>query len=165
MISKNAIQSVGLIQDKQGRYLYPIPAKSLAYVVPEKKLSLFYFLRNRYLLIIILTFFIFTLRQDPILTGAFALIALATAELYYRNVFLPRLTTLKNFTVAATRLGKPVNPTQRLIHLSLYIALAAAIAYLGYSKYLSSPDFYLYIVGALATVVYGYYQVFIRRRV
>ena len=99
------------------------------------------------------------------MTALFAAVALATAELYYRGVFLKKLTQLKNYTVASARLGKTVNPTQRVIHMGLYTALAIAIAYLGYSKYLSSPDFYLYVVGAVATLVYGYYQVFMRRRV
>ncbi len=161
MIATSTLKSVGVIQEKSGRYILPIPRKNLVYVIPENKLQLLYLLRNRYILLIIITFFIYSFTKlDLYVQFAIAVFVLILLEFYYRKVLLGKFVQINNYIVASIRLEKTENTKTKWIHMALYIILAIAVSYLGFTKYSDSYLLYLYQIGAVFALVFGYFGVF-----
>ncbi len=161
MISNNTLNTVGVIQEKNGKYIYPVPKKNMAYVIPKKDLQLFFFMRNRYLVVIIIVFFTYYVTKfNNYILGGIAVVLLTSVELYYRKFMLAKYAKIRNFTIAPTRLTKLQNPKFRILHMGLYVALALTLLYLGYSKVYGTSDFLIYPIAALTTIVFGYFRVY-----
>jgi hypothetical protein len=161
MISNNTLKTVGVIQEKNGKHIFPVPKKNMAYVIPEKDLQLFFFMRNRYIVVVIITFFVYYVAKfnNYILAGIAGAL-LIILELYYRKMMLAKYAKIRNFTIAPTRLAKYQNPKYRILHLALYVALALAILYLGYSKFGGTSEFFIYPIAAFTTVAFGFFRVY-----
>ena len=171
MISNNTLKTVGVIQEKTGRYIYAIPRKNLAYVVPKNKLQLFFIMKNRFILIIIAAFFINTAFFVNTPTPANILIQVGIVvflvvlfEYYFRKLLLGKFVRINNYKVVSSRWDKQESPKRKWFHAGLYISLAAAIVYLGFSKYSDSRQFLLFPLVAIATLVLGYYRVFLSKK-
>ena len=161
MISNNTLKTVGVIQEKKGKHIFPVPKKNMAYVIPEKDLQLFFFMRNRYIIVIIVTFFVYYVaKPNNYILAAIAGILLIIIELYYRKIMLAKYAKIKNFTIAPVRLNKYQDPKFKILHMALYVVLALTILYLGYSKFEGTSEFLIYPIAALTTVAFGYFRVY-----
>lgn len=159
MLSTNTIQSMGIIKEKNGRYIFPLPKQNIAYVIPQDKLQLLFLLKNRLSIVLVATVFFYALDLGLYIDAAFLIGLGILAELYYRKIFLGKLTKLTNYSIAPVRLKAPSSLTSKILSGSLYIVFAGVVIFLSFTKYAYTSDRYLYILAAAVILFRGYRQI------
>jgi len=145
MLSSTTIQSMGVIKEKNGRYILPIPKDNSAYVIPLDQLP---------------TVFFYAFGFDLIIDAAFLIGLTIIVELYYRMVFINKLTVLKNYKVADVKLKAPTTLNSKIFNGAFYVLLAGVVIYLSFTQYAYTNDRYLYLLAAGVILFRGYLQVF-----
>ncbi len=163
MISNNTIQSMGIIKEKSGRYVLPIPKENAAYVIPVDQLTNLFFLKNRYTVVLAASVFFYALGFNLII-DALVLVGLTLiAELYYRQVFLKKLTKLNAYKGSVVKLKTPTSLSSMITNGAFYVVLAGIVVYLSFTKYAYTNDRYLYLIAAAVILFRGYIQLFKKR--
>lgn len=160
MLSSTTIQSMGVIKEKNGRYILPIPKQNSAYVIPLDQLTALFFFKNRYTVVLVATVFFYALGFDLIYDAAFLIGLTIIVELYYRYIFINKLTVLKNYKVADVKLKVATNLNSKLFNGAFYVLLAGVVIYLSFTQYAYTNDRYLYLLAAGVILFRGYTQVF-----
>ena len=160
MLSTTTIQSMGIIKEKNGRYIFPISKLNIAYVIPQDKLQLLFLLKNRLSIVLVATVFFYALGQSLYIDAAVLVGLTILAEFYYRQLFLGKLTKLTNYSIATVRLKTPLSLSSKLLNGSFYILFAGVVIFLSFTKYAYTNDRYLYVLAAAVILFRGYLQVF-----
>ncbi len=160
MISTKTIESMGVIKEKNGRYILPIPKENAAYVIPLDQMTSLFFFRNRYTIVLVASVFFYALGFDLIYDAVFLVGLTIIVELYYRFIFINKLTKLKNYKVADVKLKVPTSLNSKIFNGAFYVLLAGVVVYLSFTQYAYSNDRYLYILAAIVILFRGYIQIF-----
>lgn len=97
--TESIIYSKRLIRDKKGRYIVKAPGSGLFYLLPARKLQMFYILEGRYWFGLLIAFLGFAMFTDIWWIGlALAILVTAVMEGQYRRLFKGALERLDGFT-------------------------------------------------------------------
>lgn len=158
MLSDTTLKMIRIVKDKKGKYLFSTPKKNTTYVVPENKLYLFFLFTYRYTLIIMTAFMMYTINLQYWVIGVSVVLLLILLEWYYRQQLLGKFQKLENYVLSSSHLKGNSRSPLVYVRIILYIILIGTFIYLGLTKYAGKTEQYLFYIGALLSLVFGYQQ-------